>query len=51
MGFTKRCPLCNENFVSLVSYMSHIKSSHQKISPEEFVKDKGEIKWSFKQTE
>ena len=51
MGFTKACPLCNENFVSLVSYMSHIKSSHQKISPEEFVKDKGEIKWSFRQDE
>jgi hypothetical protein len=48
MGFAKTCPLCKQDFISLVTYMSHIKSNHGKISPEEFVKDDGELKWSFR---
>jgi len=28
--------------------MSHIKNEHRKASPEEFVKNDGELKWSFR---
>ena len=48
MGFSKMCPICKQGFVSLVNYMSHIKNNHSKVSPEEFVKNSGELKWSFK---
>ena len=48
MGFTKNCPLCSHAFVSLETYMSHIKSSHREEFPEEFVKSPGEIKWLFR---
>ncbi|MGY5147343.1 MAG: hypothetical protein ACW9W4_05030 [Candidatus Nitrosopumilus sp. bin_7KS] len=48
MGFTKICPLCSQVFVSLETYMSHIRNSHNKESPKEFVKNYGETKWSFR---
>ena len=48
MGFTKTCPICQQDYFSLVDYMSHIKNNHSKESPEVFVKEKGELKWSFK---
>ncbi len=48
MAFGRICPLCKQNFFSLVTYMSHIKNSHSKIPPEEFVKTEVEIKWSFR---
>lgn len=48
MGFTKICPICNQKFSSLVNYMSHIKSDHSEVSPEEFVKSHEETKWSFR---
>jgi len=48
MGFNKTCPICNQNFLSLVNYMSHIKSNHSKTSPDLFVKEQGELKWSFR---
>lgn len=48
MAFTKTCPLCKNNFVSLETYMSHIKTNHDKVRPEEFVKSSGELKWSFR---
>ncbi|MFQ5475514.1 MAG: hypothetical protein ACE5DT_00600 [Nitrosopumilus sp.] len=51
MGFSKTCPLCLQSFSSLAIYMSHIKSNHSKISPEAFVKDNNELKWSFKQND
>jgi len=31
--------------------MSHIKNNHDAIPPEEFVKNYGEIKWSFRNAE
>ncbi|MCV0400803.1 MAG: hypothetical protein K5777_02290 [Nitrosopumilus sp.] len=48
MGFTKTCPVCNENYFSLVTYMSHIKNVHSKESPEVFVKESGELKWRLR---
>jgi hypothetical protein len=51
MGFAKTCPRCSQDFISLVTYMSHIKNNHGKISPKEFVKDDGELKWSFRNDE
>ena len=48
MGFNKKCPRCTQVFVSLETYMSHIKNNHSKESPEEFVKNNGELKWSFR---
>lgn len=48
MGFNKTCPICNQDFVSLVNYMPHIKSNHNKTSPDLFVKGNGELKWSFR---
>jgi hypothetical protein len=48
MGFTKTCPICKQDFFSLVTYMSHIKNNHSKESPNVFVKEKGELKWSLR---
>jgi len=48
VGFTKTCPVCNENYFSLVTYMSHIKNVHSKESPEVFVKESGELKWRLR---
>lgn len=48
MVFSKTCPICNQDYVSLETYMSHIKSDHSKLRPEEFVKNSGELKWSFR---
>ena len=48
MGFTKTCLLCNQNFSSLVSYMSHIKNNHSEESPEIFVRKEGELKWRLR---
>lgn len=49
--FTKKCPVCNETFSSLESYMDHIKNNHSKESPEKFVKNNEEIKWSLRNTD
>ena len=49
--FEKKCPVCNEDFVSLESYMNHIKNSHSKEPPEKFGKNKQESKWSFRNTD
>ena len=51
MGFSKTCPICMQNFFSLLTYMSHIKSNHNKISPKEFTKNNNELKWSFRKNE
>jgi len=51
MGFTKICPLCSQVFVSLETYVSHIKNNHSKESPKEFVKKYGELKWSWRNNE
>ena len=51
MGFSKTCPLCLQNFFSLVTYMSHIKSNHSKVSPKEFVKYNTELKWAFRKND
>jgi len=48
MGFTKTCQLCNQNFSSLVTYMSHIKNNHSKEPPETFVREEGELKWRLR---
>ncbi|WP_179372159.1 hypothetical protein [Nitrosopumilus ureiphilus] len=48
MVFSKTCPICKQDFISLETYMSHIKSNHDKVRPEEFVKSNGELKWSFR---
>jgi len=48
MAFTKNCPLCEQEFFSLVSYMSHIKNNHNKESPDVFVKEPGELKWRLR---
>jgi hypothetical protein len=48
MVFTKTCPVCNENYSSLVTYMSHIKNNHSKESPETFVRESGELKWRLR---
>jgi len=48
MVFSKTCNVCNQNFISLVNYMLHIKNDHSEISPEEFVRNNGELKWSFR---
>jgi hypothetical protein len=48
MGFTKICPVCNENCPSLVTYMAHIKNNHNKESPETFVRESGELKWKLR---
>jgi len=47
MEFNKTCPLCKQNFLSLVTYMSHIKSIHNKVSPDIITKDAAELKWSW----
>jgi len=47
MGFSKTCPLCKQTFLSLVTYMSHIKSNHDKVSPDILTKDTVELKWSW----
>ena len=51
MAFSKICSLCNHEFTSLENYMSHIKNNHEKVSPEEFVRQHGELKWSFRNAE
>ena len=48
MGFVKTCPICNENYSSLVAYMAHIKNNHSKESPEIFVRESGELKWKLR---
>lgn len=48
MGFSKTCPICKNDFSSLMTYMSHIKSNHSKTSPEAFVKDNHELKTGFR---
>ncbi|QLH02742.1 hypothetical protein C5F47_03815 [Nitrosopumilus cobalaminigenes] len=48
MGFAKTCPVCNENFSPLVTYMSHIKNNHNKESPQTFVREAGELKWRLR---
>lgn len=48
MVFSKTCPICKLNFISLVSYMSHIKDKHAKVHPENFVKKTEELKWTFR---
>jgi len=48
MTFSKICPSCNEKYSSLVTYMSHIKNNHSKESPESFVKESGELKWTLR---
>lgn len=48
MVFNKKCPLCSIEFLSLVSYMEHIKNNHSKEHPERFVEHNDEIKWSFR---
>ncbi|HSB83101.1 MAG TPA: hypothetical protein VLD64_01260 [Nitrosarchaeum sp.] len=47
MGFSKTCPLCKQTFLSLVTYMSHIKNNHNKVSPDMLTKDTVELKWSW----
>jgi len=49
--FTKKCPVCNETFSSLESYMEHIKNNHNKESPEKCVKNNEELKWSLRNTD
>ncbi|QUC64121.1 hypothetical protein NsoK4_06635 [Nitrosopumilus sp. K4] len=49
MAFSKTCPVCKQDFSSLLDYTLHIKDSHSKAHPEEFVSNKEEIKWSFRQ--
>jgi len=49
--FTKKCPVCNETFSSLESYMEHIKNNHSKELPEKFVKKNEELKWSLRNTD
>ena len=51
MVFGKICPLCKQNFFSLATFMTHIKNSHPKTPPEEFVRKEGETKWSFRNDE
>lgn len=51
MVFKKTCPLCKENFLSLGVYMTHIKNNHDKISPEAFVQNSDELKWSFRNSD
>ncbi len=51
MSFSKNCPLCQHEFVSLNDYMYHIKTDHNKVSPEEFVRKHGELKWAFRNAE
>ena len=48
MSFSKTCPICKQFFSSLVAYMSHIKTNHNKVHPDEFIKNNGELKWSFR---
>ena len=48
MTFTKTCPVCNKNYSSLVTYMSHIKNNHSKEPPETFVRESGELKWKLR---
>jgi hypothetical protein len=48
MGFSKVCPICKQNFSSLVSYMAHIKSDHSKEDPQTFVREHGELKWRLR---
>ena len=43
MSFSKNCPVCNEFFSSLVSYMEHIKDKHGDMSPESFLKNDKEL--------
>lgn len=48
MVFSKICPICKEEFLSLVDYMTHIKNKHSKVPPEYFVRNSEELKWSFR---
>jgi hypothetical protein len=48
MSFEKNCPICEEDFTSLVAYMTHIKNKHGKLPPEYFVRNSRELKWSFR---
>lgn len=49
MEFSKTCPLCKKQFSSIITYMAHIRNKHSKVSPEEFVKNTDELKWSFRE--
>ena len=48
MPFNKICPMCNQDYSSLVTYMAHIKNNHSKESPESFVREPGELKWRLR---
>ena len=48
MAFSKICPICNQDYSSLVTYMSHIKNDHSKEPPESFVREPGELKWRLR---
>jgi uncharacterized phage-associated protein len=34
-GFSKKCPVCSENFTDIVSFMNHIKQEHGDLSPDQ----------------
>jgi len=44
----KTCPLCKKKFYSVVSYKSHVRNKHSKISREEIIKDVEELKELFR---
>ena len=48
MTFSKTCPICEQDFTSLVDYMSHIKNNHSRESPSTLVREEGELKWRLR---
>ena len=48
MGFSKKCPVCEQDFSSLTTFMSHIKEKHDKVPPEALASERTELKWSFR---
>lgn len=48
-SFKKRCPVCANNFSSLVEFMKHVKNEHEDISPEKMAEMGKEHKWKLRE--
>ena len=34
-GFSKKCPVCSEEFLDIMAFMTHIKDAHGNLTPEQ----------------
>ena len=47
--FSKKCPVCQNEFSSLAEFMTHIKKDHKDIAPSDILSTGKEHKWKFRE--